>query len=640
MGTLTVAFLVSVLTGATANGGQFLSHPPQRPLPTASSRPLGQGPAFFVDPAKGHDTHDGSQAKPWKTVQHGLQGLKPGDTLYLRGGTYYERLKVDLQGNKDKPITLRAFPGELPILDGGFREFFDNPAAAWQPVADGAPGEYQSTRVYPGIEKAVGYFGDSMVPLHCYRSLSDFRSTNEFAKGKDPLYVGPGCFYDPATQRIHIRLAHTHIQAYGLDNYRGATDPRKLPLVIAGYNQQPLWLEGCRHLRIQDLVVRGAGINTVLIRNGVDIELDGLTLYSGDRCLRVETTEKLRVFNTAFRGTHPPWGSRTASKYRALDSHLFVPVGTYETERTKRKYLTPQCRDFEIAFCEFTDGHDGPYVGGVLGLRFHHNLVDNMNDDGIYLSAWGPPGGDVHIYQNYISRCLTAFAFGLGRGSESDPGTGTWIYRNVLDLRGTVVYQHPGPDNPPELPPSSRVCGDHGGPVWEPMFIYHNTVVVRSGQMTGYAFGWGGHLGKPARRVFNNILVQTDGLPRADLPSADFDFQADGNLHWSRAKFMPPEKGFFAGFRQSRMFEASKRNYPAGWESQGQLADPRFLKWTENWRTSDFRLQAGSPAIDAGVPLPADWPDPLRQQDAGKPDVGAFPAGITSAHFGLKKGKN
>ena len=32
-------------------------------------------------------------------------------------------------------------------------------------------------------------------------------------------------------------------------------------------------------------------------------------------------------------------------------------------------------------------------------------------------------------------------------------------------------------------------------------------------------------------------------------------------------------------------------------------------------------------AIDAGVEIPAEWPDPLRKMDKGKPDIGALPLG-------------
>jgi hypothetical protein len=106
---------------------KYRSHLPVRPLPAPSSRPQGKGPASFVDPAKGADRNDGSQPAPWKTINHALKQLKPGDTLYLRGGTYYESVGVGVSGRADSPITIRAFPGELAIIDGGLREFFEKP---------------------------------------------------------------------------------------------------------------------------------------------------------------------------------------------------------------------------------------------------------------------------------------------------------------------------------------------------------------------------------------------------------------------------------------------------------------------------------------------------------------------------------
>ena len=43
--------------------------------------------------------------------------------------------------------------------------------------------------------------------------------------------------------------------------------------------------------------------------------------------------------------------------------------------------------------------------------------------------------------------------------------------------------------------------------------------------------------------------------------------------------------------------------------------------------TCDYRLQNDSPAIDAGIELPAEWEGPLRSTDRGSPDIGAIPRG-------------
>ena len=146
------------------------------------------------------------------TIQYGVARLKPGDTLYLRGGTYYECVTMAVAGTPEKPITVRSYPGELAILDGGLREFFEDPAKAWEPVP-GSDGEFRSTKSYTH-GGGFGNFGDSMVPLHRYLNLTDLRSRNEYwitgLNDRQPnpkgLYCGPGVYRNPETGRIHIRL--------------------------------------------------------------------------------------------------------------------------------------------------------------------------------------------------------------------------------------------------------------------------------------------------------------------------------------------------------------------------------------------------------------------------------------------------
>lgn len=146
---LGIALAMPLAANSGAANATARSHPPQRPLPQATDRELTRGPAYHVDPAKGDDTSNGSSAKPWKTIQHGVGRLKPGDTLYLRGGVYHETVYLNRSGTAESPIVVAAYPGELPVLDGGLPEFLESPAASWEPAKNGAPDEYVSAKTYP-----------------------------------------------------------------------------------------------------------------------------------------------------------------------------------------------------------------------------------------------------------------------------------------------------------------------------------------------------------------------------------------------------------------------------------------------------------------------------------------------------------
>ena len=269
-----------------AVAGGVASHASMRALPVASSRPLAAGPAYYVDPVRGDAAGDGSAKKPWKTIEAAVKRLKAGDTLYLRGGTYFESVTVALAGTAAAPITIRSAPGELAIIDGGLREFEEAPKAAWEPVADGAPGEFRSVHAFPAIRKdsdggrgvwVLGNFADSMVPLHGYRFDVDLRTDNQVwnvpgnATPGQGIYVGPGVWFDWQTHRIHVRLAHTSLAGQP-DNYVGETDPRKLALVI-GVDRSALQLDKAAYVRVQDLVLRGSAARTLEIAGASHIEL-------------------------------------------------------------------------------------------------------------------------------------------------------------------------------------------------------------------------------------------------------------------------------------------------------------------------------------------------------------------------------
>lgn len=61
-------------------------------FPSAVETSDGKDPGYFVDPNKGEDKGPGSLQRPWATINHALKQLNSGDTLYLRGGRYFENV--------------------------------------------------------------------------------------------------------------------------------------------------------------------------------------------------------------------------------------------------------------------------------------------------------------------------------------------------------------------------------------------------------------------------------------------------------------------------------------------------------------------------------------------------------------------
>ena len=81
--------------------------------------PLLPAADFYVTPA-GTLSGDGSMASPWsltKAFSH-PSSVHPGDTIWLRGGTYTGHWASVLRGEPNKPIIVRQYPGERVTIDG------------------------------------------------------------------------------------------------------------------------------------------------------------------------------------------------------------------------------------------------------------------------------------------------------------------------------------------------------------------------------------------------------------------------------------------------------------------------------------------------------------------------------------------
>lgn len=603
---------------------------------------------YYVDGTRGDDTASGSQDRPWRSAQTAVTRLKAGDTLVLRAGVYYERLYVALAGTEHKPITIRSAPGERVVIDGSLAEFFTQPATTWEPDPAGVKDEYRTVRAYPNLRTVVAQFGDSMIGLQTYYHHQDLAAKSELVDWADwdktresdmrPIYLGPGLWYDSQSSRLHARFSHTHLPE--IANYQGETDPRKLPLVVAPFNSVPLHVDGGEHLVFQDLEIRGGGYTTVVLDHATHCTFRNVTIWCGTYGIRASRTQHLHLDHSRLYGNLAPWSARADASKRdypdrphrnlsRLNTHALMEI---EAGRESSVYFSPQNDHWHIEHCHLADAHDGVYLGG-MNARFHHNLVENLQDDGLYLSPMylrhklDKTKPQIHVHENVFRQLLTAIAFG---GTEPDADDEIYIYRNLFELRLPVFTARPSTRKAESSFSTGNLMGDHGSPPWPAIYFYHNTVVSQEQRRDADMSTTATSRAPQPHRVFNNIFWHVAKLPSFMPPTPAELVVSDGNVYWSSGTDEKVGQAMFERYRKSPAFAENQKLYAPGSSTNSRyaqpFADPQVLQ-----------LQAGSPALDAGVSIPSEWLDPLRTRDKGLPDVGALPLGVDRSVIGPQR---
>jgi MYXO-CTERM domain-containing protein len=96
------------------------------------------GNTYVVSVDTGEDTNSGDLSSPFKTIGKALSVVGPGDTVLVREGTYDEEdgngipspavfIRSSMSGTAAKPITLRGWGSEIPVLRGSAELSRDNP---------------------------------------------------------------------------------------------------------------------------------------------------------------------------------------------------------------------------------------------------------------------------------------------------------------------------------------------------------------------------------------------------------------------------------------------------------------------------------------------------------------------------------
>lgn len=80
---------------------------------------LGASAANWYVAPNGRDANAGTLAAPFATINQTEHVVRPGDTVYVRGGVYYDRVSLWASGTAKARITYRPYGTERVILDAG-----------------------------------------------------------------------------------------------------------------------------------------------------------------------------------------------------------------------------------------------------------------------------------------------------------------------------------------------------------------------------------------------------------------------------------------------------------------------------------------------------------------------------------------
>jgi hypothetical protein len=192
--------------------GAFAHLPAGRPLAAPA------GNVYYVA-LSGSDENPGTLDLPWRTVQHAADSLTPGDTVYIREGTYHEHVVFSRSGSPGAYITLAAFPGETATLDGQGFDMWN-----WSGVIDLSGQSYVQFSGLRVINSAyAGVFadgGDHLTVDHLYTyntassGIAFFGAHDVLVDSNEVVWAGSGGVQEHITiadtQNFEVRYNHVH----------------------------------------------------------------------------------------------------------------------------------------------------------------------------------------------------------------------------------------------------------------------------------------------------------------------------------------------------------------------------------------------------------------------------------------------
>jgi hypothetical protein len=342
------------------------------------------GTIYYVAPG-GLDTNPGTETLPWKTVQHSANVAEPGDTVYLRAGTYNELVTVNVSGNATAgPITFANYPGETSIIDG-----------TGLTIPGGQNGlitiENQNYIIIQGLQiQNYTTTSKNKVPIGIYITGAD-------------SYIQ---ILDNHIENIVTSASGCNANALGLAVY--GTSANSINNLTIDHNELDDLTTGCSESMTINGNVQYWTVSNNLVHDNNNIGIDAIgyeniggdllgVMCGTDLCDRARDGDV--IGNTVYNITsnsNPAYGSGSNNKSYGADG-LYVDGGTRITIERNLVHNT----DIGIEAASENPGNDSPGVEKADYITIRSNIVYNSNAVGItiggYAKSGAGGGGSDHI---------------------------------------------------------------------------------------------------------------------------------------------------------------------------------------------------------------------------------------------------
>lgn len=572
----------------------------------------------------GADGDPGTLAEPFRTIQHAAAVARPGDTVLVRAGTYRETVRPARSGTAAAPILFANYNGEQVTVSGA------NVISTWSRYNGSVYRASQSWDLGAG-KNQVFVDGQMMIEARWPNTTLDVSNprkanadniTVTSAPGADPATAvltdadlrQPAGAWDGAT--IHLMPGHGWVGETGRVIY---SEPGRLTFTYKPLDQRnqvpragdPYYLTGKavaldgagewfydgggRALYLRTPASDSPASHRVEVkrrqyafdlrdRSYVDVQgfhvfAATITSSSSSRRLRLSNLEARYVSH--FTLAPDPWGQQQRphdSGILLLGTDSVLRDSTIRYSAGNGVFLGGARNRVENCFISDVDYNAGD-EGGVYTLGRGHvvarNTIWNTGRSGV-VHRYSP---EAKILNNVIHDVLLQTTDGGGTYTWGSDGEGTEIaYNQIYNVRSggfgaAGVY----------LDNSSR---NH--------LVHHNVVWASD-------FAIKMNPSNPSNRIYDNTFA-----------GEKYSVASSGSREMPGSVF---RNNIFTNRTQIGPGAASDHNLFAG-------SDWRFV----NAAAGDFRLAAGSAAIDRGVVI-----SPYTNGFAGRaPDVGAFEFGRTA----------